>query len=116
MAKCTDCHIDFIPIHYFVQSWGSPDDAITDMQNELRWLAENLSRPIWITEMAYSGPEHEELQFMQGMIDFFEVNDWVSRYAYRTVEELHNPDGSLTRIGYCYACFRSGGEGDTCCA
>ena len=115
MAACTDCRIDFIPVHYFMESWGDVHSSIATMQENLRWIAENLHRPIWITEMAYWASEDEELFFLRGMLDFFESNDWISRYSYRTAEQMMNPDGSLTRIGHCYACFRSGGEGDTCC-
>lgn len=115
MSACHDCHIDFIPVHYFVSSWGDPGAAVTQFQAELGWLAENLNRPIWITEMAYSAPEEEEIWFLRAMIDFFEANDWVSRYSYRTAEEMVRPDGGVTRVGECYACFRTGSEGDSCC-
>jgi hypothetical protein len=49
------------------------------------------------------------------MIDFFEGQDWISRYSYRRAEELTNPDGTLTLVGYCYLCFPTGSSGDTCC-
>jgi hypothetical protein len=84
LNSCKDCQVDSIPIHYFVSSSGNVGTFVEAFQTELRWLVETFKRPIWITEMHYDAPNQSDvIWFLRALIDFFEGQDWISRYSYR---------------------------------
>lgn len=116
LGACTGCQVDFIPIHLYLSTWGDVAAAVKLVETELTWLHQTTGKSIVINEMAYSGASvSEEVWFLSAVIDFFEQNDWIGRYSYRTAEQMTNADNSLTQVGYCYMCFRTGGSGDSCC-
>ncbi|KUI61525.1 Alkali-sensitive linkage protein 1 [Cytospora mali] len=113
LGNCTDCTIDFVPIH-----WYNPVFLIDDFKSftlEMCGLVGN--RSIWVTEFMPLGNDSVTIeQFVQEAIDWLDEQDCVERYAYFGTADgytslLHNGGPPLSPLGKTYA-FTPYGGGD----
>jgi hypothetical protein len=84
LNTCTDCHIDFINIHWYSNKWAGANYFKSHVQAA---HAMSGGRPIWITEFGldYSDGTYTdaELQaFLREVIPWLDAQDYVHRYAY----------------------------------
>lgn len=102
LARCTDCHIDFVPIH-----WHGGVDDVSGFKKHVREAYRVAGkRPLWITEIGPEGGSKEEtLAFLKKVVRWMDGEVKVERYAWfmDKVEILISDDGkSLSELGRLY--------------
>ncbi|MGE0021240.1 MAG: glycosyl hydrolase [Draconibacterium sp.] len=110
LAKCTDCQVDFIGLH-----WYGSGASIVGYVNTAR----KYDKPIWVTEFAswdYSNPVktvEDQKKYLAGTVNFLERDSMVYRYSWfigRTSGgvsafpyiDLYGANGMLTPLGQLY--------------
>ncbi|ROV95236.1 hypothetical protein VMCG_08570 [Cytospora schulzeri] len=115
LGNCTDCTIDFVPIH-----WYNPAFLLDDFKNftmEMCRLVGN--RPIWVTEfMPLGNDTAASEQFMEDAITWLDDQYCVERYAYFGTADgftslLDNDGPLLSALGEKYAFTPYSGVGNT---
>ncbi|KAF8203887.1 glycosyl hydrolase catalytic core-domain-containing protein [Pholiota molesta] len=105
LAACTNCTIDFLPLHWYGEGVEGFMSYIFDVHTNFPQY------PIWITEFAdTSGNLTEVTDFLNQTITTLDTLDWVERYAwfgyFRPRQEINynflNDDGSLNTLGEIY--------------
>ncbi|KAF9486394.1 hypothetical protein BDN70DRAFT_869912 [Pholiota conissans] len=105
LAACTNCTIDFLPLHWYGEGIEGFMGYIFDVH------ANFPQYPVWITEYAdTSGNLTEVIDFLNQTITTLDTLDWVERYAWfgyfrpRTNVNYNflSEDGSLTTLGQLY--------------
>lgn len=105
IAACTNCTIDFLPLHWYGSGTGNFFGYIMDMHSTFPQF------PIWITEYAdVSDNSTEVWDFMNQTISFLDSTDWVERYAwfgfFRPQPNINynmlNEDGGFNDLGELY--------------
>jgi len=102
------CHIDFVPIH-----WYNEHTQVQDFVSHLQ-QAQNIAggRPIWLTEFegtcgGNSCADGLQAQFLRTVLPWLDSQAWIARYAYFGVfNGLLVNNGQLSQAGHEY-----GGEG-----
>ncbi|QSZ30313.1 hypothetical protein DSL72_004835 [Monilinia vaccinii-corymbosi] len=111
LALCTDCQIDFVPIHWYGKN--NDENYLGDFYSYVRSAYDTGgNRPIWITEFALLNPasESDQEKFISQVIPWMDNLSWVARYAWfmctgeghESQGTLCNADGSLTTLGSHY--------------
>lgn len=80
IANCTDCTIDFVPLH-----WYSNVYAFSYLQYYVQQAYNVTGKPIWITEFGIDGSGGSELQyqaFLKMALPWLDAVPYVERYAY----------------------------------
>ncbi len=107
MGNCTDCTIDFIPIH-----WYGNFEGLASHLGEVYTTFNNT--PIWITELALaSASMSDTIAMMNQTLPWLDALSWVQRYAwfggFRASESNIGPNatfldnqGQLTELGRMY--------------
>lgn len=117
LGNCTNCTIDFVPIH-----WYNPVFLIDDFKSftlEMCRLVGN--RPIWVTEfMPLSNDTAAIEQFMEEAIAWLDEQYCVERYSYFGTADgftslLDNGGPLLSALGkkYAFTPYASGGNTPT---
>jgi len=105
VAKCTNCTIDFMPIHWYGEGTESFFNYIWDIHNTFPQY------PIWVTEFADTSDNDTLVwQFMNESIIYLDSLDWIERYAwfgwFRPQDLVHynmlNDNGSVNDLGKLY--------------
>lgn len=107
LAACTDCRIDFIPVHWYACNVDA-----------LKWYIERFkkyNKPIWVTEFACGDDPHEQItlavqkNYMQAAVAYLESEPAVARYAWFSGRNNEIPyinllgaNGQLTELGELY--------------
>ncbi|KAK4079034.1 CAZyme family GH128 [Trichoderma harzianum] len=104
LQACSDCHIDFIPIHWY-NDWTLEAD-FENWVNSICSLGGG--RQVWITEFQAGGNADQEATFLQSAIPFLDNNPCVYRYSYFGTADngkdlLQNGGPSLSSLGIQYA-------------
>ena len=84
LDTCTDCHVDFINVHWYSNKWAGANYFKSHVQAA---HAMSGGRPIWITEFGLDTSDgtytDAELQaFLREVIPWLDAQDYVHRYAY----------------------------------
>lgn len=84
LDTCTDCHVDFISIHWYSNKWAGANYFKSHVEAA---HAMSGGRPIWITEFGLDNSDgtytDAELQvFLKEVIPWLDAQDYVHRYAY----------------------------------
>lgn len=100
MDACSDCTIDFCPIHWY--------DSASNVDYFKSYMAEAQTacggRPIWITEFGATGSDSEVATFLETVIPWLDEQDYIHRYAYFMAEDGVLLSGtSLSTIGQAFA-------------
>lgn len=101
LDACTDCQIDFVPIHWY--------DSATNIQYFQQHLeqAYNISgKPVWLTEYGASGSDSQIETFLQTVNPWMDQQPWIERYSYFLAGTgsgyLCSSDTELSDIGQAY--------------
>jgi len=114
-TACTDCRVDAIAVHIYVDcdesSAGLAENSAQWLINHVETYKEAFDKPIWITEFACSGnpTTDQQIAFLQDALAYLESEPRVERYAWFAgradnmvnVDLLGN-DGELTELGRAY--------------
>ncbi|ORX97361.1 hypothetical protein BCR34DRAFT_607323 [Clohesyomyces aquaticus] len=100
LSACSDCHIDWIVIHWY----GDATNAADFKKHAQDAYEAGDHRPIWITEFGAFGEEEEVIEFMKDVLAWMDHPDqrYIYRYAYQMASNgsLCNEDGNgLSPIG-----------------
>jgi hypothetical protein len=101
-AKRQKLRVDFIAIHWYRSRDAA---AFAAWLNELE---RTFRLPVWVTEFnGWSGPEHENYEFLRSALRALEHSHHVERYAYfepgaGKEHSLFKADGTLSRMGELY--------------
>ncbi|MBN2718966.1 MAG: glycoside hydrolase family protein [Deltaproteobacteria bacterium] len=112
---CTDCRVDFIAVHIYVEcnadSPGLSENRAQWLINHMEMYIDAFDRPIWLTEFACSGNPSldEQKAFLVDAVDWLENEPRVARYAWFAgrADNMANVDllgveGQLTALGESY--------------
>lgn len=78
IQRCTDCNIDFIPIH-----WYGPATNIQGFFDHLYGTFATFNKPIWITEFGVTdGTEAQILEFMRVVFAQLDRDPIVEKYSW----------------------------------
>ncbi|KAI7785412.1 cell wall protein o-glucosyl hydrolase [Diaporthe eres] len=110
LAQCSNCTIDFVPIH-----WYNPCSLLDDFKtfvSDMCRIAGN--RPVWITEFQPQGSDDDKAKFLKGAIAWLDNQQCVARYAYFgtadiDLELLDHGGPALSALGTIYAFTPFGG-------
>jgi len=102
LDACSDCQIDFIPIHWY-GDWNN----IKDFQNHATAAYQMTGKPIWVTEFGVSNGDDQQIEsFLQNVIPWMDQQPWLERYAYFMATTgntfLCDSSTSLNNIGLAY--------------
>ncbi|KAI9847144.1 MAG: hypothetical protein M1838_001001 [Thelocarpon superellum] len=90
LGLCTDCQIDFVPIHWY--------DSATNFGYFKEYVESAYkaggNRPLWITEFGASGSTDEQNTFLQDVMPWLDSLNYVQRYAYFGCFDGNLVDGS----------------------
>lgn len=114
-AACTDCRVDAIAAHIYVDcdesSAGLADNRAQWLINHVESYKEAFDKPIWITEFACAGnpTTDQQIAFLQDAVSYLESEPRVERYAWFAGRadnmvnvDLLAGDGELTELGEAY--------------
>lgn len=112
---CSDCRVDAIAVHVYVDC-SADSEGLAD--NRAQWLINHIenykaafTEPLWVTEFACSGSPSvdEQIAFMQDAVAYLESESQVARYAWFAGRadnmvnvDLLGDDGELTELGELY--------------
>jgi len=105
IQACTDCTIDFLPLHWYGLGLEGFYGYIWDVHSQYPQY------PIWITEYAETSPNDAVVfDFMNQTITYLDTLDWIERYAWfgymRPRLDVHynllRADGGLNALGMLY--------------
>ena len=78
MGNCTDCTVDFIPIHYYGDV-ANPSQFTAYVQKAYQMFG----KPIWITEFGTtSGSQSDVKAWLSACMSFLDSTSYVERYSY----------------------------------
>ncbi|KAF3400913.1 Alkali-sensitive linkage protein 1 [Talaromyces pinophilus] len=111
LQACSDCNIDFVPIH-----WYNDASLESDLENWVNSVCSLTGRQVWLTEFQAYGSIDDQSNFLRSAIPFLDDNDCVYRYAYFGTADnskvlLENGGPSLSPLGVQYT-FSAYGNGD----
>ncbi|KAF8247158.1 hypothetical protein K440DRAFT_654906 [Wilcoxina mikolae CBS 423.85] len=100
LAVCSDCTIDFVPIH-----WYDPTGGIEYFKKHMTEAKDVAGgRKVWLTEFGVPGASQEiQAAFLKAVEPWLDAQDWIERYAYFGVFEGNLVQGgelSLTGLAY----------------
>ncbi|KAL9125504.1 MAG: hypothetical protein Q9217_005306 [Psora testacea] len=102
LAKCTDCHIDFVPIHWYGDAGNS--SAFERYVTQASTVAGG--RPLWITEFGTTGGTAEQKErFLKNVMAWMDGTNLVEKYAWfmDAPGNLINANGTgLSALGRVY--------------
>ncbi|MBN2528086.1 MAG: glycoside hydrolase family protein [Deltaproteobacteria bacterium] len=114
-AACSNCRVDAIAIHIYVECDENSDGL---KNNRAQWLINHVemykaafARPLWLTEFACSGSpsKAEQKTFLQDAVAYLENEPRIERYAWfagradnMTNVDLLGAAGELTELGQAY--------------
>ncbi|KAH8785940.1 hypothetical protein F5883DRAFT_599047 [Diaporthe sp. PMI_573] len=104
LGLCSDCTIDFVPIH-----WYNPCSLLDDFMTfvtDMCHIARD--RPVWVTEFQPEGSTDEKTEFLKRAISWLDDQECVARYAYFgtadvDLELLDHGGPALSALGAIYA-------------
>ncbi|KXN85688.1 Alkali-sensitive linkage protein 1 [Leucoagaricus sp. SymC.cos] len=105
LSECSQCSIDFLPLHWYGSGTEGFYSYIWDMHSSFPQL------PIWVTEYADVSENSTEVwDFMNQTTHYLDALDWIERYAwfgfFRPEDNVHynmlGEDGSLNDLGQLY--------------
>ncbi|KAF9011151.1 hypothetical protein BDQ17DRAFT_1233957 [Cyathus striatus] len=81
-SACTNCTIDFLPLHWYVKLYGSGTEGFYNYLWEMHGLYPNI--PIWVTESQRHPPMTQVLvlDFLNQTITYLDSLDWIERYSW----------------------------------
>jgi len=104
-SNCTNCTVDFLPLHWYGE----------DLQSFYQYLwalhSEYPTDPIWVTEFACTSTNASVVaDFLNQSIIYLDSLDWIERYAWfgffrptsGSETNLLDQDGGLTDLGKMY--------------
>jgi hypothetical protein len=102
LDACSDCQIDFIPIHWY-GNW----DNVEDFKNHATAAYQMTGKPIWVTEFGVNNGNAQQIEtFLQNVIPWMNQQPWLERYAYFMATTgntfLCESTTSLSDIGLAY--------------
>ncbi|EEA28825.1 hypothetical protein TMatcc_002825 [Talaromyces marneffei ATCC 18224] len=111
LQACSNCHIDFVPIH-----WYNDHTLEFDLENWVNRICSLTGRQVWVTEFQGFGSPDDQSNFLRSAIPFLDNNPCVYRYAYFGTADnskvlLNNGGPSLSPLGVQYA-FSPYGNGN----
>ncbi|KAJ4154162.1 hypothetical protein LMH87_010623 [Akanthomyces muscarius] len=78
LGKCHDCHIDFVPVH-----WYNDHTLEGDLENWVNKICSLVgNRKVWITEFKGFGNQDQQRQFMKKALPWLDKKACIERYAY----------------------------------
>ncbi|KAI3616240.1 atrazine chlorohydrolase guanine deaminase [Moniliophthora roreri] len=101
-AACSNCTIDFLPVHWYGQGVAGFYDYLWQMRSKFG------NRTIWVTEYASTSlNESEVADFMNQTTKYLDELEWVERFAWfgyfrpenGSAYNFLNTDGSLNNLG-----------------
>jgi len=104
-AACSNCTIDFIPIHWYGEGVEGFYSYLFQIYSQFG------NRTIWVTEYADTSlNDTEVLTFLNQTMDYMDTLDFVERYAWfgyfrpenGSAYNMMNNDGSLNTLGELY--------------
>ncbi|KAI3396624.1 hypothetical protein diail_11877 [Diaporthe ilicicola] len=110
LGNCSDCAVDFVPIH-----WYNPANVSDDFKHFVSDMCDIAGdRPVWITEFQAAGSVDEKTGFLTDAIAWLDDQQCVERYAYfgtadNDRELLDNGGPPLSVLGTIYAFTPFGG-------
>lgn len=80
MDACTDCTINFVPIHWYDNAPGDVDY----FKNHTQKVYDAVKKPIWITEFGLNvgATADQQAEFLKEVLPWLEETSYVERYAY----------------------------------
>ena len=100
-SRCTSCTIDFIAIH-----WYDGGEVATFKDYVMKAHEVGGYRPVWITEFRSSGLGEDEKLFLEEVLPWLDVQDYIHRYAYFMASEGRLiSGGKLSALGETFASF-----------
>jgi hypothetical protein len=99
---CSNCQIDFVPIH-----WYNGGDATAFMDYIDQAYVTSKGKPLWITEFQGSGDASAQNAFLEAVIPQLDASDKVARYAYFMAGDgvLLSSGSTLSQLGQTFASF-----------
>jgi hypothetical protein len=100
LSACTECTIDFVPIHWY--------DSATNIPYFKSYIQQAYeaggNRNLWITEFGASGSAAEQQTFLETVLPWLDAQDYVERYAYFMVSDGSMVTGtSINDLGKTFA-------------
>ncbi|MCJ1445371.1 MAG: hypothetical protein MMC23_005876 [Stictis urceolatum] len=104
LGNCTQCTIDFVPIHWYA-SWDQSNYFATYVQQA---YAAGGNRPIWITEFegGFKDTDAHQVSFIHTVLPWLDAQSYVERYAYNMAGEgfmINDAGTALSAIGTAFA-------------
>ncbi|KAG7088283.1 hypothetical protein E1B28_012296 [Marasmius oreades] len=105
LAACSNCTIDFIPVHWYGTGVAGFYDYLWQMHNK------SGNKTLWITEYANTSLNQTEVdEFLNQTTTYLDGLDWVERYAWfgyfrpanGSAYNFMNADGGLNDLGKHY--------------
>jgi len=100
MSACSDCTIDFVPVHWYDPTGGV--EYFKKHMTEAKTIAGE--KKVWITEFGVPGGSQEaQATFLKAIQPWLDSQDWIERYAYFGVFEnalIQGDQLSLTGKAY----------------
>jgi hypothetical protein len=103
MARCSDCQIDFVAVHWY--AW----DNLEDFKRYMQVMHQTFCKPLWITEFGVDEGDADE--FLRHVLPWMDQQAWIQRYAYYLVAPstaqsqylIDAPGAGLSSTGRVYA-------------
>ncbi|KAG6817584.1 hypothetical protein H0H87_006961 [Tephrocybe sp. NHM501043] len=105
MQACTNCSVDFIPLHWYGEGVEGFYNYLWDVHNAYPKI------PIWVTEYASTSSNATEVSsFLNATMVYMDSLPWIERYAWfgyfrpreTGIYNLLGEDGSLNTLGQMY--------------
>jgi hypothetical protein len=94
LSACSDCTVDFIPIH-----WYAPPDVSYFKSHIQAAYEAGGGRPIWITEFGAEGSLEEQDAFLREVIPWLDSTPYIERYAYFYADGVLTSGGLVSSLG-----------------
>lgn len=105
MDCCTDCQIDFVPIHWYA---SSSDSAYFQEQVQNASTVTG-GKPVWVTEFGCTdGDDSQIASFLETVMSWMDGQSFVERYAYfMAAADLLISGDALSTYGSTYSSYTS---------
>lgn len=106
LIECSDCTIDFIPIHWYSGS----DEAAYFKEQVANATSVGGNKPVWVTEFGCTdGSDADISSFLEEVMPWMDEQSYVERYSYFMVAEgyLLSSGTELSTYGSTYMTYTS---------
>lgn len=100
LKACSDCTIDFVCAHW---QWNGADTPVQTFIDHITDMHTKTGKPVWVTEFQAPQTNANPAQWMKEAAAWMDKTDFVSRYAYWSVDAKLTNGNALNDLGAAYA-------------